>query len=352
MGGVHQLHGVTVGLGLVAALVGKAGEQRRAGRDQRAHVAQCQPQAGLEHALFHQQPRGVAVFHMADLVRQHAHQRGVAGAGLARGTRHHGVGHHDGAAGQGEGVGRHAGAEQQFQFRLVVAIGRRLPARLGREAVELLAQLCLAGGRQLAGLDVVLVDLRQRLGAQRLFPAHGHQARELRRRPGCAPAVEGRHGHGGDHQHGQQHRQARLHALCQRRLAAGQCQRGLPGRGVVDLQAAGAAQVHHHRGRRAPGAPAFRPADVAVAEGQMFAPAVEGLQSQLGPARAGPQLQRHRPGAGAAAVEPAGLQRGRAHRGRGGPASQSGPAPARRRRRRRRRLAVPPAGQPAGRCRP
>ena len=80
-------------------------------------------QSQADHALLQHGARAVAVLHVANFVGQHAHQGRIARAGGLRGQFHHRIGHDDGAAWHGKGVGRHAGAKTQLQLGRVAVVG-------------------------------------------------------------------------------------------------------------------------------------------------------------------------------------------------------------------------------------
>ena len=142
----HEGDGVAVGFAFVVAAVGQAGQQRRTGGHDARHVPQRQAEPHVQHALLDHHAGGVAVHHVADLVRQHAQQSVVVQAFFG-GRLHDAIGHHHLAAGQRKGVGAHARAELQAQRRCVAAIAVQRARGLLHQGVEPRLQLCLPLGR-------------------------------------------------------------------------------------------------------------------------------------------------------------------------------------------------------------
>ena len=333
---VQQALGVAVGFAFVAAAVGGGSQQRGGGSGDGGQVAQREAQAQADDALLQHGAGAVAVLHVADFMGEHAHERFVARAGGAAGQLHHRVGHDDGAAGHGEGVGRHAGAKAQLQRGRVAAVVVQGGVLLhgGGQAGELRLQLSLARGRNFAGLEVAAVQLIKHLPGDLPLPGQRHGARQMAGGPGRAVVVEGPQPRAHEQQHAQQRRPARLHFLGQRGPPASGSQGGLPGGGIVHLQAAVRPQVDGEGFGRAARAPAFGPLHVFAGHGK--GRAAFGAQPQHGALRTGLKQRLRGPRAGAAAIEPVNVQGG--HRG----ALRSDPAPAHRPRRRRKRLAGAP----------
>ena len=92
---------------------------------------------------------GVPVHHMADLMGEHANQ-GVVCQALPLRSFDQCVRHHDGAAGQSEGIGAQARAERQLQPWRVGTVAAHCGLDLPRQRIEAFAQLRLALRRQFA----------------------------------------------------------------------------------------------------------------------------------------------------------------------------------------------------------